>query len=642
MHAQSAFADSVKSDTLGTQTVDTLRLSIMPIPLVGSIDRTLSMAHIVSDSTINFSDYSYVGELLRMNSGIFIRDLGSAGQLHGFTMNGIDARSIAFMSDGILLNEPLTGIFNPNLYPTETIDRIEVVSGTESFLYGFNSTGGAINFISKSKKAIHPYSRVRYSESGYGYSFVDGLVSQDIIRGLNFTTGAQHVTTDGRFPNSNYDAWNARFKIRYNISNTLNVYLSEIYNQTQLGLNGGVDTTTPVSLWFDRFQVVMLNTDSYEKITRHDLQLGAAAKLFPDSTAITTLTLYHSTNLREYRDEENRLASNSVLIRQDHRSQWFGTKLLQHIAVGNQQLDFGIETQSRGVIASPATGQRIETSTDIFGKTTFHIDEAVRMSAYARIDNYLERTPLSAGGDILFRPQSWVELFGGYSRSYRFPTIQELYWRDSVFSSVRSDFQPERHHLVEAGIRLSDQQSSTFELLFFRRTIWDAITLTPSQLSFPFRGVEISLQQKVILQGVNGTIEAHVGKFFVEGSAQYFEINEESGLQSSFPKWSATGGLYFWGKLAEGHLDLKVGIRGRAQSSYRGMEFNPQVLQYIPSTRADVDVVGTSDFIIIAHIGSAYVHIVWDNLLDRKYIVTPVYPMPERTLHFGISWEFTD
>src|SRR5437867_5431691 len=85
---------------------DTLRAPIIPLPFVGSIDRSPSM--LISDSSINFIDYRYLDDLLRMTSGIFIRELGAPGQLHGLTLQGVDSRDIAFMSDGILLNEPLT------------------------------------------------------------------------------------------------------------------------------------------------------------------------------------------------------------------------------------------------------------------------------------------------------------------------------------------------------------------------------------------------------------------------------------------------------------------------------------------------------------------------------------------------------
>lgn len=219
--------------------------------------------------------------MLAETPGVFIRDLLTPGQLHGLTIQGLDARAVAFFSDGILLNDPLVGVFNTYLYPTENIERIEFIQGTRAFLYGLNSTGGAVNLISKSKKAIHPYTRIRYGESVFGYGFFDGMFSQNLTRSLNLTAGAQHGTNDGEFSDSYEDAWNLRMKIRYNINNRLDVFASEIYNKTEVGLNGGVNTSTIFLYKYSASAAVMRNTDSYEKITRHDVQVGPPENCSP-------------------------------------------------------------------------------------------------------------------------------------------------------------------------------------------------------------------------------------------------------------------------------------------------------------------------------------------------------------------------
>ncbi len=642
LNAQTVPADSTRTDTTQYQRLDSLRAYTLPIPLVGSLDRSMSVSHIITDSAINFIDYTNSGDLLQMTPGIFIRDLGSAGQLDGITMRGIDGRGIAFMSDGILLNDPLTGIFNPNLYPTENIEHAEIITGTQAFLYALNSTGGAVNFVSKSKKALRPYSRIRYSESAYDYGFIDGLVSQDVIRGLNVTAGFQHQTLTGKFPNSNDDSWNARIKLRYNISGKFNVYFSENYNQTQVGLNGGVDTTTPYENRFDRFLAQLRNTDSYEKITRHDLQLGSAGKFLSDSTVISSITFFHSTNFREYRDEENRPGSNGITVKQDDRSQWFGVRLSQELSVGRQRLNLGGNLESRGVIASPATGEHLHTASNVFAKTDILPTENIKVSVYGRADHYLAQSPLSYGSDGTITPIPYLEFFGGYSRSFRFPTMQELYWRDSTVSATLADFPPERHHLLEAGMRLLSDQSVLFEITFFHRNIFDAIDIVPTQHKYPFPTLAFTPESNLTLQGWTSTTKIHVGSWYVEGELQYLETKTDQGYRSSFPKWSGAGGIYFWDKLFTGHLDLKVGIHGRIISSYRGMEYNPQALAFVPSTQPDVDAAGTSDLVLIAHIGSAYVHFIWENLPDRQYVIVPFYPMPDRRIRFGISWEFTN
>lgn len=616
--------------TLITQ-VDSTRTPIVPLPFVGSIER--NPTYLLTDSSMNFVDYKYAGDFLRMVPGMFVRELGSPGQLNGFTINGLDGNNIAFMSDGILLNEPLTGIYNPYLYPTENIERVEIITGTRAFLYGLNSSGMAVNFVSRSRKAIHPYTRLRYSEAPFGQGFFDGMFSQDIIRGLNLTAGVQHVTYDGRFTNSNYDNWGGRMKLRYNLSNKLDLFGSWIYNQTLLGLNGGINTDkTPFESTFDRLQATLVNTDSYEKLTRYDFQLGAAATPFTDTTAITTLTLYHSTNFREYRDEEDRPNSNGIFVHEDDRAQWYGTKLTQHFMIGNNQFDFGFDIQSRGTIASDSVGQYFSTLTNLFGKIDYKLTNEISISPYGAFQNYFERTFFACGGDITITPTEWVSLFSGYSNSYKYPSVHEY------FANVSNDFAIiENHQLFEAGLNVASGKEISGTVKYFHRKIESLLSVVvltepdPGPPPHPLTSNGFSIEGKI-----------HFGSFLLEGNGQYITTTEDNNELNDIPKWSGMVGLYFWDKLFENHLDLKTGFRGRAFTSYHAIEVNRQSQAFFSGTKPDINASGAFDFVLIAHIGSAYVHLVMENFLDRQYITTTFYPMNERTLRFGVSWDFLD
>jgi len=639
-HAQPASTDTTK-----VAAYDSLdRKFIQPIPFVGTLDRSLTSENIVTDSAINFSNYRYAGDLISLFPGILIRDFGSLGLLPDITVDGVGGREISILSDGVPLNDPLTGLFNPYLFPAENIERVEVVQGTRAFLYGLNSTGGVINFISKSKKAIHALSRLRYSESGYGFGIVDGMVSQNVLRGMNVTLGAQHTVYGERFQNENYDCWNARIKVRYNIDNNINVFASEMYNQTLLGQNGGIDiSTTPDSLRFESLQARVRNADAYEKIARHDFQLGAAARMLPDSNDISTMTLFFTSSVRGFRDLENRQPSNGIFVDQFQHTWWFGIKFSQHLTIVNQEMDFGAEIQSERVHLSPATKESAATRVSIFGKSEIPISEILKLSPYGRFDNYKEQHLLSYGGDAAFSIIKNLQLFGGYSRSYRIPTYQERMGTDTLLSSSLTDNLPERHHLFEVGIRLSNQEWYSFQLRSFHRTIWNLIMVGPqsiAQLKAPY---EFTRHQKKIIQGVAGSASIRFGSFYAEGEAQFIEMIDHDDEQLTFPKWSATGGIYFWDKLLNNHLDLKVGVSGRAYSSYLGKEFNQQAQVYLPGKHLyTIEQIGVIDLVILLHIGSAYVHFIWDNLLNRQYIMATFYPMPERQMRFGVSWEFLD
>ena len=489
--SSAAFAQGIPADTTKPTPVDTISMpAVKPIPLVGTLDRNLPMEKVITDSMINFMNYRYAGDVAALMPGVFSRDFGSLGLLPIFSINGMGGKSVAYFSNGILLNDPLTGLFNPYLYPTENAERMEIVSGTREFLYGLNSTGGAINFIDKSKKAIKPYSRLRYSESGYGFGIVDGMVSQDVIRRLNVTMGVQHTVYGQRLENENYDCWNARVKARYNINDNINVFASEMYNQSLLGMFGGVDLNkTPDSLRYDVLQATVRNAEAYEKLDRHDVQIGAAARILPDSEAVGAVTLYYTSTVRGYRDPENRSSSNRINIDQWQHARWFGMKLTQNLTALNQRFDFGADLRTERVHLSPATSESSATPLALWGKAEITLLPVLILSPYGRYDGYRGQRLLSYGGDLTAPLHQNFKVYGGYSRSYRIPTYVERMGIDTLLSSALMDNEPERHHLIEAGFHWADNKWFSFEGKTFYRTIWNPITVglqSRSDISAPY------------------------------------------------------------------------------------------------------------------------------------------------------------
>jgi len=110
----------------------------------------------------------------------------------------------------------------------------------------------------------------------------------------------------------------------------------------------------------------------------------------------------------------------------------------------------------------------------------------------------------------------------------------------------------------------------------------------------------------------------------------------------SLPQWWASGGIYFWDKLLGENLDLKIGVRGHILGPQDGMEFNPEAMIFVPSGLTPLGIATAIDGFLVAHLGSAYVHFIWQNLFDNNYVVTPFYPMPDRAVRLGISWELLD
>jgi outer membrane cobalamin receptor len=608
---------------------------------LGFVDGTIPV--FLKDSAINFSNYRLVPDLLANYPGIFIKEFGGLGHIPDIRLNGTSPRQIQISNDGIQLNDPWTGLYNLFLYPAENIEQIEIIDGTRAFLYGFNSTGGIINFISKSKRAIKPYSRLRYSESGYGFSIIDGVLSQNITRNLNATAGVQHSVFGERFTNESFDGWNGRLKLRYDLSNTFNIYVSEIYNKYYLGLPGGINiNATPDSLRFDNLQAVVNNSDAYEKISRHDFQAGIAAFPFEDSTAVNSLTFYISSNLREYRDEENRYGSNGIFIQQNQRAQWMGVKMSSNFSFGFQRITIGADIQSQRTLIAPSTREERAGLLSAFGKSEIQISKTLILSPYARLDSYLGERPVSYGGDLNFEPTDGLKLFTGYSRSFRFPSLIERHGIDTIVTSSLTDGKPERHHLMDAGIRWSKWNWLNINLKSFYRIVWNPVTTDIIDYSPNLKRAYVR-HNKQTIEGITFGMTLHASVILLEGSAQYIKERDEQSYSNITPIWGFIGGVYYRDNLFRGHLELQAGIRATAFGAYRSDEFNEQIIDYLP-TDPYVEINSNSifDIVILAHIGDAYFHIILDNILDTQLVMNNFYPIHDRRLRFGVSWEFLD
>jgi hypothetical protein len=138
-------------------------------------------------------------------------------------------------------------------------------------------------------------------------------------------------------------------------------------------------------------------------------------------------------------------------------------------------------------------------------------------------------------------------------------------------------------------------------------------------------------------------LKARVWLVYLEGTA-LFVTQSDAGDTSIFryPQLVASGGIYFWQKLLEDNLDLKIGFRGRFQSSSRGELFNPEVIAFVPNNGTPLGTGSSVDGVLFAGLGRAVVSLTWENLTNSRYFITPHYPVLDRAIKFGIRWQLWD
>ncbi len=114
-------------------------------------DETLAPVIVITREEIERSRAGDLADLLRLHAGLEIARSGGPGQATSLFLRGTDSNHTLVLVDGVKINPgTIGGAALQNISP-EIIQRIEIVKGPRSTLYGSEAIGGVINIITRSQ-----------------------------------------------------------------------------------------------------------------------------------------------------------------------------------------------------------------------------------------------------------------------------------------------------------------------------------------------------------------------------------------------------------------------------------------------------------------------------------------------------------
>jgi vitamin B12 transporter len=160
-----------------------------------------------SASVINSEDFEQkqierVSDALRQVPGLSVVQTGTAGQLTSVFTRGLRSEHTQVLLDGIPINQGLQGAFNFADLTIDDIDRIEVVRGPQSTLYGPRALAGVIQIFTK--QGAGPPGAMVAAEGGSYDTFREWGQSDGKIGNFDYSVGASRLDTDNARPNNNY------------------------------------------------------------------------------------------------------------------------------------------------------------------------------------------------------------------------------------------------------------------------------------------------------------------------------------------------------------------------------------------------------------------------------------------------------
>ncbi|TSA20282.1 hypothetical protein D4R75_07770 [bacterium] len=629
-----------RPDSLQALRPDTLRTESYKkrsIPSIGNLGPGVDTSSLLHSHEFLHSDAEYIGDLLWKVPGVFLRELGQPGQPVQINAFGVDNRGISFQLDGRPLNDPVYGGYNLYDIPIEYVDEIETFVGSAALSLAPNSSGGTINFVSHQYNTVRPLTKLRFFQGPFDHILSDGIFAQDISRSMNAMLGFQRHVADGRFQNSAYDSWNFRFRLRYNVSARLNAWIGDFYTKSTIGLNGGLDPDQSPSL-YDEVTAVVRDLTTYQISSRHDLTAGVVGKLLPDSSSLSKAIFYYSSIDREYTNGGGTGAP--PVFSDPQGSSYWGTKLEQRVDFLIGALDLGAQYESRHVNHGHYLAARSDNYAAASAKATLQAENWLKGAFSTRLEKLRGDNSLSWGVNLESHVNPWLVIWGDQSKSYRFPTIQELFWTDSALTRS-TPLTKETHSLLQVGIRFRSA-SLDFDLRAFKRRVENAIAIRPWTQQDGRKGLSIFSTPVVDYIGGTAGLRLSVWNLEIAGNLTFTDTKEQGDVRRIIPRITSVSELSFRDQFAGGELDLKAAIRLKAVSHHDGLQFIPQLLAYSQQDLSEMPGFTTVDVYCVARLGDAYLTFVWENPLNVNTMVVPFYPLMGRNIKLGVNWVFAD
>src|SRR5262249_530276 len=116
-----------------------------------TLDRTGSAIDVVNGATIAATNPTSLVDALRTVPGLDITETGGPGATTNVRLRGANTGQTLVLIDGVRANDPsnASGDFDFSMFGRGTIERIEVLRGPQSALYGSDAIGGVINIITR-------------------------------------------------------------------------------------------------------------------------------------------------------------------------------------------------------------------------------------------------------------------------------------------------------------------------------------------------------------------------------------------------------------------------------------------------------------------------------------------------------------
>jgi len=418
-----AFATSIAVLSFQTQSANAedavqltesgLELTVTANRVATPLSRTISSVSVITAEDIEKQQASNVQELLQATAGIQLVNNGGPGKVTSLFMRGTESDHTLVLIDGVRVNSVSDGGAALQLLPIEMIERVEIVRGARTSLYGSDAIGGVIQIFTK--KGYQGSSPKPFVIGKIGSNGTSAVCTGDSVNFAGCFT--EELDKDG------HDNRSLTFNTAWNINDSTKLSANFLRSDNEIE--------------FDGSSFVANESDSITQV----YGLSLSSKI--NDRANIVLSVGHNENKSD--NFQNGVFFNNYDTSRDTAS------LLSNLKVSEKgSLILGVDYSKDSadkVTNYPNAPTR--TNKGVFAEYKNKFGIADFQIGLRHDDNELYGNKNTGNIGVSFDVDPKMKLVGSYSTAFKAPTFDELYF---PFFGVPT-LKPEEAEVVEIGLR---------------------------------------------------------------------------------------------------------------------------------------------------------------------------------------------
>ena len=427
--------------------------------------QTLQPVNIITAEDIAGSGQQTLVEVLQTLGGVEIASNGGFGQPSSVFMRGANSGHTLVLVDGMRIGSATLGTTAFENIPLSQIERIEVVPGQLSSLYGSDAIGGVIQIFTKSGKYA-PATSATAGIGTYGTGSVNGGVNRtvgntDFSLNLGYLESKGFDATKPTAPfgqhnpdRDGYRSTNVSGKIAHRLDTRNELGLTVFQSDGRTHFDSGPTTDDLNHQTLSVFSLYSSNqiTDSWQSLVR-------AGESRDKSTITGAFPSFFGTRQPQFTWQNN-------------------------IKVGPGTAIAGAEYLAQHVTSDSAFGQNHRMIKSAFGGYVGTYEEHDWQANIRRDDNSQFGNHATGLLGYAYRLTSELRLRVGAGSAFKAPTFNDLYAIDPTFFFIPNpDLRPERSRSKEAGLNYQ-AGTNRFSATYFENRITDLVVLVTDPVTF--------------------------------------------------------------------------------------------------------------------------------------------------------------